>query len=124
MQSIVYGAAGAVLAAAASVTPAGAASPREIAVEAITQLFGKVDPAAVDRYFSPTYRQHNITVPDGPGPLRDLVAGLQGAADWAISFALYALPMLLITIGPLLVIGVLVYRKWFRRTPTAPAQTG
>jgi hypothetical protein len=56
--------------------------------------------------------------------VRDLVAGLQGAADWAISFALYALPMLLITIGPLLVIGVLVYRKWFRRTPTAPAQTG
>jgi hypothetical protein len=56
--------------------------------------------------------------------MRDLVGGLQGAADWAIGFALYALPMLVITMGPLLVIGVLVYRRWFRRPPTAPAQTG
>ena len=50
--------------------------------------------------------------------LRSLVNGLQGAADWVINFALYALPMLLITVGPLLVIGIFVYRRFFRRPPT------
>lgn len=56
--------------------------------------------------------------------LGSLVTGLQGAADWAINFAIYVLPMLLITLGPLTVIGVLVYRRFFRRTPTDPAPTG
>ena len=53
--------------------------------------------------------------------LRSLVNGLQGAADCVINFALYALPMLLITVGPLLVIGIFVYRRFFRRPPTAGA---
>lgn len=53
--------------------------------------------------------------------LRSLVTGLQGVADWAINFALYALPMLLIILGPLTVIGVLVYRRWFRKPQTTPA---
>lgn len=56
--------------------------------------------------------------------LGSLVTGLQGAADWAINFAIYVLPMLLITLGPLTVIGVLVYRRLFRRTPTDPAPAG
>jgi hypothetical protein len=55
------------------------------------------------------------------GALRSLVAGLQGAADWAISFALFALPMLIITLGPLVVIGVFAYRRFFRRA--APGAT-
>lgn len=45
----------------------------------------------------------------------NLVAGLQNAADWLINFALYALPMLLIMVGPLVLIGVFVYRRFFRR---------
>lgn len=52
--------------------------------------------------------------------LRNLVTGLQGAADWVINFALFALPLLLVTLGPLVLIGILVYRRFFRRPPTTP----
>jgi hypothetical protein len=50
----------------------------------------------------------------------NLVEGLQGVADWAINFALYALPMLLITLGPLALIAVFVYRRFFRKPPSEP----
>ncbi|HEX6221145.1 MAG TPA: DUF4349 domain-containing protein [Acidimicrobiia bacterium] len=50
----------------------------------------------------------------------NLVEGLQGAADWLIGFALYALPMLLITIGPLALVGLFVYRRFIRK-PDEPA---
>lgn len=53
--------------------------------------------------------------------VRQLVDGLQGVADTAIGFALYALPMLLITLGPLALIGLFVYRRFFRKAPPAPA---
>lgn len=52
--------------------------------------------------------------------LGNLVTGLQGLADWAISFAIFVLPMLLITVGPLVVVGVLVYRRFFRKPPSTP----
>jgi hypothetical protein len=52
--------------------------------------------------------------------LGNLVEGLQGVADWTINFALYALPMLLITVGPLVLIGFFVYRRFFRRSPSDP----
>jgi hypothetical protein len=54
--------------------------------------------------------------------LRSLVAGLQGVADWAISFALYTLPMLLILLGIPAVVGFFVYRQWRKRRP-GPAPT-
>lgn len=50
----------------------------------------------------------------------NLVTGLQGVADWAINFAIYALPMLMLTVGPLVLIGMLVYRRFFRKPPSAP----
>ena len=53
----------------------------------------------------------------------NLVEGLQGAADWVIGFAIYALPMLLITIGPLALIGLFVYRR-FMLKPDEPAPAG
>jgi hypothetical protein len=56
--------------------------------------------------------------------LRNLVTGLQTIADWGIGFALYGLPMLLLFIGPPLLIGWFVYRRWRRRRPpTAPPTT-
>jgi hypothetical protein len=58
------------------------------------------------------------------GALASLVQGLQGVADWAINFALYALPMLLIVAGPLVVIGAVVYRRFFRRPSQHPAPAG
>lgn len=53
----------------------------------------------------------------------NLVEGLQGAADWLIGFAIYALPLLLITLGPLTLIGLFVYRRFFRK-PHEPAPVG
>lgn len=59
--------------------------------------------------------------------LRSLVSGLQGVAGWAINFALFTLPMLLLTVGIPLLIGWVVYRQWRKRrppvTPSAPAPT-
>lgn len=52
--------------------------------------------------------------------LGDLVDGLQGVANWAINFALYVLPMLLIILGPIVAIAVFVYRRFFRK-PAATA---
>lgn len=56
--------------------------------------------------------------------LSSLVEGLQGAADWAINFAIFVLPMLLLTLGPLTVIGLVVYRRFIRRSPSDPAPAG
>jgi len=53
--------------------------------------------------------------------VRQLVDGLQGVADTAIGFALYGLPMLLIVLGPLTLIGMFAYRRWFRRPRPTPA---
>lgn len=53
----------------------------------------------------------------------NLITGLQGAADWLINFGLFALPMLLITLGPLVLIGLFVYRRFIRR-PDEPAPAG
>ncbi|MEU4163118.1 nuclear transport factor 2 family protein [Actinoplanes sp. NPDC026670] len=49
---------------------------REIVRTAVGELFGDRDPSAVDRWVSPTYRQHSALAPDGPDGLRGLVAGL------------------------------------------------
>ena len=52
--------------------------------------------------------------------LRNLVNGVQGVADWAIHFALYTLPMLLILLGVPAAVGIYVYRRWRKRPPSAP----
>ncbi|MGH8914457.1 MAG: DUF4349 domain-containing protein [Acidimicrobiia bacterium] len=56
--------------------------------------------------------------------LRNLVSGLQGVADWAIHFALFTLPMLLLTLGLPLAVVFIVYHQWRKRRPPAtPAPT-
>jgi len=59
--------------------------------------------------------------------LRSLVTGLQGVAGWAINFALYTLPMLMLTVGIPLLIGWVAYRQWRKRrpsvTPSEPVPT-
>ena len=50
--------------------------------------------------------------------LRSLVTGVQGVADWAIHFALYTLPMLLILLVVPAVIGFFAYRQWRKRRPS------
>jgi hypothetical protein len=51
--------------------------------------------------------------------LRSLVNGMQGVADWAIHFALYTMPMLLILLGIPATVGFFVYRQWRKRRPPA-----
>jgi hypothetical protein len=49
--------------------------------------------------------------------LRNLVSGLQDVADWGIHFAIYTLPMLILTLGLPLIIGFVIYRQWRKRRP-------
>jgi len=60
--------------------------------------------------------------------LRSLVTALQGIADWAISFALFTLPVLLLIVGIPATLGFFVYRRIKNRRgvggPPAPAPAG
>ncbi|MFI7004441.1 nuclear transport factor 2 family protein [Nocardia sp. NPDC050175] len=47
-----------------------------IVLTAATELFGKKDPSAVDRWVAPDYKQHSSLAADGPEALRKLVTGL------------------------------------------------
>lgn len=47
-----------------------------IVITALEEMFNDRDPAAVDRWVSPDYRQHRPSVPDGPDTLRAFVLGL------------------------------------------------
>jgi predicted SnoaL-like aldol condensation-catalyzing enzyme len=49
---------------------------KELVVKAAGELFGDKDPAAVDRWVAPGYRQHSALVADGPVALRGLVGSL------------------------------------------------
>ena len=51
-------------------------SNKDLVLQATGALFGDRDPAAVDRWVSPTYRQHSSLAADGPEALRGLVASL------------------------------------------------
>ncbi|HKX76872.1 MAG TPA: DUF4349 domain-containing protein [Acidimicrobiia bacterium] len=57
--------------------------------------------------------------------LRDTLTAFQGIADTVIRFGLNVLPVLLVTVGPVALIGWFFYRRWQRRTaasePPAPA---
>jgi hypothetical protein len=55
--------------------------------------------------------------------LTKLVDGLQVLADWGIRFAVFGLPMLLITIGVPLLVGFWVYRRWRRRNTVGSVAT-
>ena len=51
--------------------------------------------------------------------LRSLVSGLQGVAEWGIHFAIFTLPMLILTIGVPLLVLLVLYRQWRKRRPPA-----
>jgi hypothetical protein len=52
--------------------------------------------------------------------LRNLVAGLQEIAAWGITFTLFTLPMLLLTLGLPFLVGFRIYRWWKKRRPPTP----
>lgn len=47
-----------------------------VVVTALDEMFNDRDPAAVDRWLAPDYRQHSPSVPDGPETVRSFVSGL------------------------------------------------
>lgn len=49
---------------------------KDLVTTAAGELFGQKDPTAVDRWISPTYRQHSSLAADGPDALRELIASL------------------------------------------------
>lgn len=51
--------------------------------------------------------------------VRSLVTALQGIADWGINFALFVLPVLVLTVGIPLGIGWALFRRFRRRSRTA-----
>lgn len=53
--------------------------------------------------------------------LRNLVRGLQDIAESGIHFALYTLPLLLLTLGIPLLVLYLIYRWWKKRRPRSSA---
>ena len=57
-------------------------SAKDVAVAATTELFGKKDPAAVDRWVSRDYIEHSATVTAGSEGLRALVTSLGPEFDY------------------------------------------
>jgi predicted SnoaL-like aldol condensation-catalyzing enzyme len=53
-----------------------AAHSRAVVAAALDDLFGRRDPAAVDRHIAPAYIQHSSLAADGREAVRDLVAAL------------------------------------------------
>ncbi len=53
-----------------------ATEPKDIVTKAMTELFVSKDASAVDKYYGPTYIQHNPFVEDGVEGLRGMVTGL------------------------------------------------
>ncbi|MGW1892931.1 nuclear transport factor 2 family protein [Streptomyces sp. NPDC002004] len=49
---------------------------RDLVLKAVGEMFGDKDPSAVDRWVSPSFRQHSTLAADGPDALRDLVSSL------------------------------------------------
>jgi hypothetical protein len=83
--------------------------------------------ATLSIYLAPTPAAVPIVEDDTWAPidvardsLRNLVNGLQGIAEWGINFALYILPLLLLTLGIPLLVLYLIYRWWRKRRPAAP----
>lgn len=86
----------AAITAAFGATAMATENSKSLAVKAVTELFGNKDVTAVDRYFGPAYRQHNLTVADG-------IEGLKGLAGaLAANPAFKAIPHRVIADGDLI----------------------
>jgi predicted SnoaL-like aldol condensation-catalyzing enzyme len=53
-----------------------ALSNKEIVLSVLKGAFIDRDPGVVEKFFAPTYAQHNPSIPDGPIPIPGLIAGL------------------------------------------------
>ena len=49
---------------------------KEIALTVLRGAFIDRDPGVVEKFFAPTYTQHNPAIPDGPAPIPGLIASL------------------------------------------------
>lgn len=55
---------------------------KALVLEAMTELFQRRDPLAVERYYAPDYIQHNPDIPQGREALAKLVAKLPSAVSY------------------------------------------
>jgi predicted SnoaL-like aldol condensation-catalyzing enzyme len=53
-----------------------ALSNKEIALTVLRGAFIDRDPGVVEKFFAPTYTQHNPSIPNGPAPIPGLIASL------------------------------------------------
>jgi predicted SnoaL-like aldol condensation-catalyzing enzyme len=51
-------------------------SNKQIALAVLKGAFIDRDPGVVEKFFAPTYTQHNPSIPDGRAPIPGLIAGL------------------------------------------------
>jgi predicted SnoaL-like aldol condensation-catalyzing enzyme len=58
---------------------ANAEANKELVSTVMTAVFIRRDFGAVAKYFSPTYKQHNPAIPDGPTAIPALVQALPGS---------------------------------------------
>ena len=58
---------------------ANAEANKELVSTVMTAVFIRRDCDAVAKYFSPTYKQHNPAIPDGPTAIPTLVQALPGS---------------------------------------------
>jgi predicted SnoaL-like aldol condensation-catalyzing enzyme len=49
---------------------------KDIALSVLKGAFIDRDPGVVEKFFAPTYTQHNPSIPDGPAPIPGLIASL------------------------------------------------
>jgi predicted SnoaL-like aldol condensation-catalyzing enzyme len=54
-----------------------ALSNREIVLKVLKGAFIDRDPSVVEKFFAPTYTQHNPAIPNGRGPIPALIASLK-----------------------------------------------
>jgi predicted SnoaL-like aldol condensation-catalyzing enzyme len=52
-------------------------SNKEVVLKVLKGAFIDRDPSVVEKFFAPTYTQHNPSIPDGPGSIAGLIAGLK-----------------------------------------------
>lgn len=61
---------------------------KEFVIEAYRAVFNAKDPTAIDRYYGPTYTQHNPRTVDGVEALKEFVGRLPADVRWEPGLAL------------------------------------
>ena len=88
---------------------------KEIVVAGMTGLFIKRDPSVIDKYWSPTYTQHNPAVPNGSDVLKGWISSLPPNFKYEIGMVVAEGDLVMMHgrytgMGPKSMIGVDIFR--------------